>query len=97
MRHDSMGAPESALLVYRTGFDVLGLSRIYCRTAAANRNVVAFHTTCGLETSNAVRLTHNSGGTVYEAVEQFITREKWAVAERALDERARRVARLLSR
>jgi RimJ/RimL family protein N-acetyltransferase len=97
MRHDSMGAPESALLVYRTGFNLLGLNRLYCRTAAANRNVVAFHTSCGLETNTAVTLTHNFGGTVHDAVEQFMTREKWAVAERALDERARGVARLLNR
>jgi len=97
MRHDSMGAPECALLVYRTAFEVLGLGKIYCRTAAANRNVVAFHTSCGLETNHAVRLTHNFGGSVYDAVEQYMTREKWADAERALDERARAVARLLNR
>jgi RimJ/RimL family protein N-acetyltransferase len=97
MRHDSMGAPECALLVYRTAFEVLGLDKIYCRTAAANRNVVAFHTSCGLETNHAVRLTHNFGGAVYDAVEQYMTREKWADAERALDERARAVARLLTR
>lgn len=97
MRHDSMGAPEAALLVYRIGFTLLGLNRVYCRTAAANRNVVAFHTACGLETNHAVRLTHNFGGTVHEAVEQFMTRKRWATAERALDVRARAVARLLSR
>jgi RimJ/RimL family protein N-acetyltransferase len=97
LRHDSMGAPESALLVYRIGFNLLGLNRIYCRTAAANRNVVAFHTSCGLETNHALRLTHDFGGTAYEAVEQFMTRERWTAAERALDERARAVARLLSR
>jgi len=97
MRHDSMGAPESALLVYRTAFNVLGLNRIYCRTAAANRNVVAFHTSCGLDTNVTVKLTHNFGGTVYDAVEQVMTRERWAAAERALDERARAVARLLNR
>lgn len=97
MRQDSMGAPEAALLVYRAGFNLLGLNRIYCRTAAANRNVVAFHTSCGLETNHASRLTHNFGGTLYDAVEQVMTREKWAVAEAALDERARAVARLVNR
>lgn len=97
MRQDSMGAPEAALLVYRTGFNLLGLNRIYCRTAAANRNVVAFHTSCGLETNHAVRLTHNFGGTLHDAVEQVMTRERWAKAEGALDERARAVARLLNR
>lgn len=97
MRHDSMGAPEAALLVYRAGFDVLGLSRIYCRTAAANANVIAFHSACGLETDAGAALTHNFGGVIYRAVEQFVTLDRWPAVERTLDERARAVARLLTR
>ena len=97
IRQDSMGATESALLIYRVGFDVLGLNRVYCRTAAANRNVVAFHESCGLETRTGVALQHNFGGVMYDAVEQFMTRERWPAAHRALDERAKAVARLLTR
>lgn len=97
MRHDSMGAPESALLIYRVGFDVLGLKRIYCRTAAVNANVVAFHAACDLETNAGAALTHDFGGVIYPAVEQFVTRERWPAVERKLDERARAVARLLAR
>jgi RimJ/RimL family protein N-acetyltransferase len=97
LRQDSMAAAESALLIYRVGFEVLGLNRVYCRTAAANRNVVAFHTSCGLETRDGVSLEHNFGGVMYEAVEQFMTRDRWPAAQRALDERARGVARLLAR
>lgn len=97
LRQDSMAAAESALLIYRVGFEVLGLNRVYCRTAAANRNVVAFHTSCGLETREGVSLEHNFGGVIYDAVEQFMTRNRWPAAQRALDERARGVARLLAR
>jgi len=97
IRQGSMGAPESALLTYRVAFDVLGVNRIYCRTAAANRNVIAFHESCGLQTRAGASLTHNFGGKVYDAVEQFMTRMGWPTAERTLDERARAVARLLSR
>ena len=96
-RHDSMGAAEAALLIYLAGFDVLGLNRIYCRTATANGNVVAFHTASGLETNGGAALTHDFGGVIYEAVEQFVTRDRWPVVGRALDERARAVARLLAR
>jgi RimJ/RimL family protein N-acetyltransferase len=97
MRHDSMGAPEAALLVYRAGFNVLGLDRIYCRTATANANVVAFHTACGLEANAGAAVTHDFGGVVYPAVEQFVTRDRWPAIERRLDERARAVAGLLAR
>jgi RimJ/RimL family protein N-acetyltransferase len=97
MRHDSMGAPEAALLIYRVGFDVLGLNRIYCRTAVANTNVVAFHTACGLETNADAALTHDFGGVIYEAVEQFVSRDRWPAVAGVLDERARAVARLLAR
>lgn len=97
VRQDSMGAAESALLIYRAGFEVLGLNRVYCRTAAANRNVVAFHTSCGLETRGGASLTHNFGGVMHEAIEQFMTRERWPAAQQALDRRARMVARLLMR
>lgn len=97
MRQDSMGAPEAALLIYRGGFDVLGLNRIYCRTAVANANVVAFHTACGLESDANTALTHDFGGVIYPAVEQFVTRDRWSAVERTLDQRARAVARLLSR
>lgn len=92
-----MGSSEAALLIYRAGFDLLGLNRIYCRTAAANANVVAFHTSCGLETNAGATLTHDFGGVTYPAVEQFVTRERWPAVERTLDERARAVARLLAR
>jgi RimJ/RimL family protein N-acetyltransferase len=97
IRQDSLAAAESALLIYRVGFEVLGLNRMYCRTAAANGNVVAFHTSCGLETRAGVSLEHNFGGVMYDAVEQFMTRDRWPVAQRALDDRARAVARLLAR
>lgn len=97
MRQDSMGAPEAALLIYRVGFDVLGLNRIYCRTAAANANVVAFHTASGLETNAGPALAHDFGGVIYPAVEQFVMHDRWPAVARTLDQRARAVARLLAR
>ena len=97
MRKDSMGAPESALLIYRAAFEHLGMDRVYCRTAAANTNVVAFHASCGLKTMPANGLKHNFGGVEYDAVEQYITKEDWPMTRQILDQRAQAVARLLSR
>jgi RimJ/RimL family protein N-acetyltransferase len=95
MAHDSMAAPESALLIYRVAFNALGLNRTYSRTALANHHVVAFHEYCGLQTNTAVSLKHDFGGIEYEAVEHFLTRDRWPRTESLLDERARTVARLL--
>jgi RimJ/RimL family protein N-acetyltransferase len=95
MAHDSMGAPESALLIYRAAFSVLGLNRTYCRTAVANHHVVAFHQYCGLETNTTASLKHNFGGVEYEAVEHFLTRERWPLTEKVLNDRSAAVARLL--
>jgi RimJ/RimL family protein N-acetyltransferase len=51
LRDGSLAAIESALLVYRCGFDILGLDELYCRTMAANQAVVSFHTSFGLVTA----------------------------------------------
>ena len=54
VRPGSRAAVEAALLVYRCGFETLGLDRMVCRTLAANEKVVAFHDSCGL-TADDVR------------------------------------------
>ena len=97
LRKESMGAPESALLIYRAAFDLLDVDRVYCRTAVANANVVAFHTSCGLRTMPNGQLKHIFGGVEYGAVEQYVTRDGWPVTERTLEQRAQAVARLLNR
>lgn len=44
----SLGAVESALLIYRTAFQYLSLKSLYCITVADNKPVVSFHDSCGL-------------------------------------------------
>jgi RimJ/RimL family protein N-acetyltransferase len=76
LRHGSLAAAESALLVYTIAFEDLALDRVYCRTVSANRAVVSFHRSCGLKVtdeSNQVTLA----GITYGVVEQSVDRESW--------------------
>ena len=76
LRRGSLAAAESALLVYTIGFEDLGLDRVYCRTVSANRAVVSFHRSCGLQVtdeSNRVTLA----GVAYGITEQSVDRANW--------------------
>lgn len=97
LRKGSLAAVESASLVYRAAFEVLNLRRIYCRTVLANRSVVSFHASCGLETSVDAGLRVRLRGTDHEVVEQFLTADRWPLVKRVVDERACAVAHLLGR
>jgi RimJ/RimL family protein N-acetyltransferase len=97
LRKGSLAAVESTLLVYRAGFDVLGLHRMYCHTVSVNRSVVSYHTSCGLETTSNGQLKKRLRGREYEHVEQYLTLDRWPAVKGSLDERASAVARLLSR
>jgi RimJ/RimL family protein N-acetyltransferase len=97
LRKGSLAAVESALLVYRAGFDVLRLQRMFCRTVSVNRSVVSFHASCGLQTSPNGHLKVKLRGRQYDVVEQFVTAANWPAIERSLDRRAAGVARLLAR
>ena len=97
LKKGSLAAVESALLVYRAAFYMLDLDLIYCRTVSANRSVVSFHTSCGLETRAGAGLRVQLRGTEYDVVEQFLTKARWRLVERKLEERACAAARLLSR
>jgi len=48
LRPSSLGAVESALLIYRAAFQYIKLKSLYCITVADNKPVVSFHDSCGL-------------------------------------------------
>ena len=48
VKSGSLAAVESAWLMYRCAFEKLGLKSVYCRTVAANKQVVSFHDSCGI-------------------------------------------------
>lgn len=93
LRPGSLAAPESALLIYRFGFETRGLDRLYCRTVAANEPVVRFHESAGLETVG--RLPGYFGGE--DSIEQRADRSRWPEIEARLDRSAALSARLMAR
>jgi RimJ/RimL family protein N-acetyltransferase len=97
LRRDSLAAIESALLIYRFGFDRMGLEEIYCRTVAANRHVVRLHQSLGLATREGPPMTLRIGRVQHELVEQFLTRAAWRQVEVRFQARAAGAARLLAR
>lgn len=88
----SCAAVETALLVYRCGFEVLGLDLLRCRTLAGNVHVVAFHDSCGLHRVPAPVMVANDDA-VQEAVEHVLSRGRWPAVRDQLDRLAARLAR----
>jgi RimJ/RimL family protein N-acetyltransferase len=97
LRRDSLAAIESALLIYRFGFDRLGLEEVYCRTLAANRHVVGLHQSLGLATRERPPAKLSLGGEHHELVEQFLIATAWRQIEVGFQARAAGAARLLAR
>ena len=93
----SLAAAESALLVYRIAFEVLGLDLLYCRTVAANQQVVSFHSSCGLVTHARLPNFVSLDGVAHDVVEQRMTRAAWPAHAPALARSAAAAARILRR
>lgn len=77
LRPGSLAAVESALLVYRMGFEVLGLRELYCRTVADNRAVVSFHDSCGIENRKLLPGFFSIKGVLQDAVEHRVDAHSW--------------------
>jgi RimJ/RimL family protein N-acetyltransferase len=88
---DSNAAVESALLIYRCAFEALGIERVGCRTLAGNRQVIAFHESCGLaREADLATIEHN--GEMLVAVVHTLTRAEWPSVRTRLDRLASRFA-----
>jgi RimJ/RimL family protein N-acetyltransferase len=77
LKPGSLGAPESAWLVYRAAFERIALERLYCRTVADNQHVVSFHDSCGLERGSLLPGHFELNGKRYAALEHWLTRTRW--------------------
>ena len=97
LRSRSMGALESAQLIYRVAFNVLGLDWVYCRTLVDNVKVVSFHETFGLETHERLPGQFVFNGVPRDAIEQRITRERWEKQRASVEAKMEALARILSR
>lgn len=97
LRRGSLAATESALLVYRVAFDVLGLESVSALSVLMNQPVVSFHESCGLPRYEVFPQYFHIRGVAYDAVEHRLTRLQWPEVEPLLAGKASRVARTLRR
>lgn len=93
LRPNSLGAVESALLLYRLVFERLGLETVYCRTVAANTAVISFHSSCGLESVGTLAGGFERDSIQHDLIEQRLRRENWPPVEARLAGLAAAVAR----
>ncbi|MGF1468343.1 MAG: GNAT family N-acetyltransferase [Sandaracinaceae bacterium] len=97
LRSDSLAAAESALAIYRLAFRDLRLSRVRCRTLAANATVVRFHDECGLSRLGTRPAYARIRGVDHDAVEHELTAEAFPDVEGVLSRRASLAARMVNR
>jgi RimJ/RimL family protein N-acetyltransferase len=92
VRAESLAALESACLIYRVGFEVLGLESIYCRTIVKNAAAVEFHQSFGLERTRTLRHYFELDGRHLDAVEMRLTRPQWDAIREETERKAARAA-----
>lgn len=97
LRPGSLAAIESAWLIYRVAFELLGLHSLYCRTLADNSKVVSFHDSCGISSRRVLRGHVELGGVSMDAVEHRVEKGEWADLEPRLNKLAQLAARRVLR
>ena len=93
LRPGSSAGTESAWLVYRAGFEHLNLALMYCRTVAANVQVVSFHDGCGLRRHATLEGYVTLRGQTYDSVEHRLSRKDWSTVDARLRPLVERFAR----
>ena len=94
VRRDSLGAVESALLIYRAAFEALELQAVYCRTLAGNQQVVSFHDSTGARRNGLLPGHVVLDGVPHDSVEHRVDRALWATMRPRLARLAQRVAEI---
>lgn len=97
LKPGSLAAVESAWLIYRTAFELLGLTSVYSRTTAANSAVVSFHESCGLAPGRLLPLHFRINGQLLDAIEHRIDHANWPGLEARLRTLSARTARRITR
>jgi RimJ/RimL family protein N-acetyltransferase len=90
---ESLAAIESALLIYRVAFELLGLVTVYCQTIAENGPVVSFHDRCGLARERDLPGLFELNGTRHDAVRHLVTQQNWPLVRTKLEKLAALTAR----
>jgi RimJ/RimL family protein N-acetyltransferase len=94
LREGSPAAAETVLLVFRLGFEVMGLTSLYCRTLTANTRVVALHDRLSLvrELDGYIDID----GQLQPYVQHRLAARSWPALRRRLEPLAEGVARRLT-
>ncbi|HEX5430582.1 MAG TPA: GNAT family N-acetyltransferase [Bryobacteraceae bacterium] len=77
VRPGSIGAIESAWLIYRVAFECLELRMVYARIAAGNKRAIAFQGSCGLGPPQLLPACLHLESGVSAALEYRMSRELW--------------------
>lgn len=97
LKPGSLAAVESAFLIYRVAFDLLGLEGAYCRTVADNAKVVSFHDSCGISDRRLLPGHFELGGSRHDAIEHRVDRSSWNDLRPRLENLVRLTARRMGR
>lgn len=90
MRSGSLGAVESAWLVYRMAFEQLSLDKVFSRTIRDNERVISFHDSSGCARRDIIRVGDE------EFIEHELTHSAWQSVGPELERKARRIGSLMS-
>lgn len=97
LKPGSLAAVESALLIYRAGFDVFRLDSVYCRTVAENARVVSFHDSCGISERRTLPGHFDLGRGCYDAIEHRVDHSNWNDVRSRLEHLVRLTMRRVGR
>jgi RimJ/RimL family protein N-acetyltransferase len=97
IRRGSLAAIASALLVYRAGFEALGLRALFCRTVVDNRSVISFHDSSGALRRTVLGDHVEIRGRSYDCVEHYVDEALWRTMRPRLEGLAARLSPLVRR
>ena len=93
LRPGSLASVESALRIYETAFEYLGLERVCSHTILENRSVVSFHDRCSLSGRVIRQGYYTMSERTYDVVEHVLNRGDWPRVRQFLESKAKLIAR----
>jgi RimJ/RimL family protein N-acetyltransferase len=97
LKDDSLGAVESALLLYRVAFELLGLKFIYSITVAENARVVSFHNSVGARHVKTLEKYFVLDDVTYDAYQHEVSIDDFELVKNRLNPIAASIATKIER
>jgi RimJ/RimL family protein N-acetyltransferase len=97
LRPSSLGAVESALLIYRAAFQYIKLNSLYCITVADNKPVVSFHDSCGLPRIEIIKNRFSLADGVFDGIKHQCNLSDYPALIAFLEPKAKMINQRLSR